>query len=115
MQPPKSLSLTPTQGTYEYTIQQLGKVLSGNISFGATTNNVDQDINIDCYKATGATPGTANTEFAIAHQLGRIPIGFIVASVDQAAIIYKSTTSWTKTNIYLKCNATSVNYLVILI
>lgn len=115
MQPPKTFSLTPTRGTYEYVTQQMGKVLSGNVSFGASTNNVDQDINIDCFKATGTAPGTANTEFSIAHQLGRIPIGFIVASVDQAAIIYKSTTAWTSSHIYLKCNVASVNYLVILI
>jgi hypothetical protein len=115
MQPPKTLSLTPTQGQFEYSVQQIGKILAGNVSFGASTNNTDQDINMDCFKATGTTPGTANTEFSISHQLGRIPVGFLVASVDQAAIIYKSTTAWTSSHIYLKCNVASVNYFVILI
>jgi hypothetical protein len=115
MQPPKTMSLTPSDGQLQYNLQLLGKVIAGNVSFGHSTSNTDQDINLDCFKVTGTAPGTANTEFAISHSLGRIPIGFLVASVDQAAIIYKSTTAWTSSHVYLKCNVASVNYLVILI
>lgn len=115
MQVPKTMSLTPTEGQVQYSLQIIGNVLAGNVSFGHTTNNTDSDINIDCFKATGTTPGTADTEFSITHDLGRIPIGFLVASVNLAAIIYKSTTAWTSTHVYLKCNVATVAYFVILI
>lgn len=115
MKAPRTLSFNPTEGQTQYNLQMLGKVLAGNVAFGATTSNTDKDINISCYKATGITPGVANTEFSIIHSLRRIPIGFLVASVDQAATIYKSTTAWTNSTIYLKCSGVSVNYFVILI
>jgi hypothetical protein len=56
------------------------------------------------------TPGVANTEFTITHNLGRIPAGYDVKAIDQAAIIYDSRrNAWTKTQMFLKANAASVN------
>ena len=49
--------------------------------------------------------GTANTEFAIAHHLGRTPAGFLVTRLDKAGSVYDSGTAWTETAIYLKCSA----------
>lgn len=54
------------------------------------------------------TPGTANTEFTVNHGLGRVPVGYLVVGRDKAAIIYNSTTAWTETAIYLKCNVATV-------
>lgn len=49
--------------------------------------------------------GTVDTEFEVSHNLGRIPNGYLVTSIDVAGIIYIGTTAWTTTAIYLKCNA----------
>jgi len=98
-----------------YVQLQTSKVLAGNVSFGSTLNNATQDQNIQGYKASGTTPGSANVEFSINHSLGRIPIGFIVINLNAAAIIYSSTTAWTANTIYLKCNGTSVGYSIIVI
>lgn len=60
--------------------------------------------NFDADVATVSDTGNADTEFAVAHTLKRVPIGFIVINNDKAGVIYDSGTTWTTTNIYLKCN-----------
>jgi len=54
-----------------------------------------------------ADTGTADTEFAVTHHLGRIPAGFLVTRIDKAGTVYDSATPWTNTTIYLKCSAAS--------
>lgn len=49
--------------------------------------------------------GSANTEFSINHNLSSIPTGYLVTSISNAGIIYKSSTSWTSSNVYLKCSS----------
>ena len=54
------------------------------------------------------TFGNADTEKTIAHTLKRIPNGYIVLNQDRAGSVYDSgDTSWTTTNIYLKCDTAS--------
>lgn len=79
---------------------------TNNITFGT----VGKPDNIQGFMASGTTPAGAGTEFEIKHNLGYIPLGFLVFSVDQDARIYKSTTAWTKTSVFLKCSGASVNY-----
>src|SRR5262249_3861260 len=94
----------------------VSKAFQGGISFGssfladnfaasynqAPTANIDPDINIRCYKASGTTPSTANATFTISTTSAffkdqHVPIGVIVVSVDAAAIIYTVTiATWTK-------------------
>jgi len=51
-----------------------------------------------------ADTGNANTEFAVPHNLGAVPTGYIVTKKDKACDVYTSTggTAWTEENIYLK-------------
>lgn len=56
-------------------------------------------------KLSVADTGNADTEFSITHHLQRIPEGFIVTKIDKVGIIYKSTTAWKDTTVYLKCSA----------
>lgn len=86
-----------------------------NISFGSTTSNADGDMNMDVWKASGTTPGVANTEFSVSHGLGRVPFGFIVVNQNLAAHFFKSTSAWTSTNIFLKCDGISVAFTVIVL
>ncbi len=120
MRPPRTLGKSLSVERLQYVVEQYSKVLS-NISFGTTASNTDGDINIQCYKATGTTPGSANTEFAVPHNLAHVPFGFIVVSTGAAAHIYKSTTAWTSAttsslgNIYLKCDQASVAFSIIIV
>lgn len=107
-------------------LELVSKTLS-RISFGTPIStsvpvgNAEPDRNIQCWKATGTTPGVANTEFAVAHNLPYVPVGFLIASTTPAGHIYKSTTAWTAAtnavqgNIYLKSDTASVAYVLILI
>jgi hypothetical protein len=123
MKPPRTLGLASAQPSWvalQRHLEQVSKVLT-NISFGVTTSNTDPSINMAVYKATGTTPVTPNTEFAVAHNLTHIPIGFLIASTTPAGHIYKSTTAWTAAtpsalgNIYLKSDTASVTYVLILL
>ena len=120
MKPPRTLGLQKTWDALQRHLELVSKTLS-NISFGATTANSTQDMNIACFKASGTSPGVANTEFAVAHNLHHVPIGFLIASTAPAGHIYKSTTAWTAAtnsalgNIYLKSDVASVAYTIIIL
>lgn len=59
------------------------------------------------------TPNAPDTEFTVTHNLGTIPIGYDVKSQDAAGIVYDSRrTSWTKTQMYLKCNVANMNIVL---
>lgn len=84
---------------------ELSTLLNGGLGF------VD---NFNSAKVTVADTGTANTEFTIAHGLKRIPIGYLVITIDKAGIVYASGTAWTAVNMYLKCSAANCNITVII-
>ena len=91
------------------------RVLAGNVSFGSTTGNSDPEQNMECSKASGTTPGVANTEFAVTHVLGRIPVTFF-GHTDNGGVLYKSlVTPWSKTQIFLKCTTATAGYSVVVI
>lgn len=58
--------------------------------------------------------GNINTEFAVAHTLGRIPTGYLVVKKDKACDVYTATggTSWTTSAIYLKSSVANCNVLI---
>jgi hypothetical protein len=89
------------------------KVLAGNVSYGATMENATADQNLNIWKAQGTSPSTANTEFVIAHQLGRIPNTIVGQDTNNGGLLYRSSTTWTSTMIYLKCTTASAAYKVI--
>lgn len=70
--------------------------------------------NVDCVLVTltsSATPDDSNT---VNHTLGKIPNGYIVYYQNKAGSLYDGGTTWTTTNIYLKCNVASVAYKIII-
>ena len=94
--------------------ERLAKVLNGNVSYGGTMSNADTDQNLNIWKASGTTPGTANTEFSVSHSLNRIPITIVGQDTDNGGLLYRGTTPWTNTTVYLRCTqASSVYNLVI--
>lgn len=115
---PMSIDIGDRRLRYGY--EQQSKVLS-NISFGTTPSNADADQNMQVWKATGVSPGAANTEFSVSHNLTHVPFGFMVVSVDKVATIIKSTTAWTAAtstslgSIFLKTNAATVTFTLIIV
>lgn len=61
---------------------------------------------------TITTPG-ANVEFTVTHNLGRIPTGYDIRSIDAAAHVYDSRkTLWTTTQMFLKCDVATVHLVL---
>jgi hypothetical protein len=105
------------------------KAVNGGIDFGESTQTAQGDGtaysgNVNGQWANITAPGTANTEFAIPHNLNRIP-SFYLYNIDRAvtlmsgevvgAVLYQlpdTGTAWTQTNIYVKCSAASAKLRV---
>jgi hypothetical protein len=82
-----------------------------NISHG--NSNSDPNRNIQEWDSQNiVTPGTANTAFSIAHNLGYVPTRFAVVYNNSAGIVYDSGTAWTKTGISLKCSVATATIRV---
>lgn len=73
---------------------QLSDLLNGGVRFDENINNNILTIN----------SSNANEEVVVAHTLKRVPVGFNVICIDKAGRVYDSGTTWTTTNIYLKCD-----------
>ena len=100
--------------------QQLAMLFQGlrNLSFtqrdGAIQHN-DKAGNLDAKWVVFTSNGTANTEDAITHALGRVPVMILAAVPDKAARLYDSGTTWTSTTIYLKTNVATVAWKAIIL
>jgi hypothetical protein len=51
------------------------------------------------------TNAVADTEDAVEHNLGVVPVGFHLMVPPPSGVINKGSTAWTTTHIYLKCSA----------
>jgi len=87
-------------------ILDLASVINGGLKI---PDNISSDI------VAVADTGLANTEFTVTHTLKRVPQGFIIINNDKAGVVYNSTTVWTTTAIYLKCNTANCSISVLLI
>lgn len=121
MKPPRTLGPALNSPAIDrrmrYFLEQTVKVLS-NISFGTTPSNADADQNMQTWKATGTTPGVANTAFTVSHNLRHVPFGFTVLRTDKAAHLYDSGVAWTAATtttlgtISLKCDVATVAFTI---
>ncbi len=94
--------------------ERLAKVLNGNVAFGSTMSNADKDMNMNAWKATGTSPGTANTDFTITHSLNRIPLTIVGQDTKDGSVLFRSpTTPWTKTTITMRSTGASSVYNLI--
>ena len=86
-----------------------------NLQFtnGTITNNAKAG-NFNARWQVFTSNGTANTEDTIAHLLGRVPVGVLASLPDKAAVLYKGTTAWTSTNIYVKTSVATVAWNVMI-
>lgn len=84
--------------------QQAIRIINGRIAFGDGTNQE----NIDGQWVTYVSNAVANTDDTITHNLGRIPVGYLVMTKSKAGDVYTGTIAWTATQMTLKCSVASV-------
>ena len=84
------------------------RTINGNLEFG---------INIKSSPPLSVqASGTANAEFTITHDLGFVPNGYIVVGKDQTCDVYDSRrSSWTTSQIFVKCTVASVHLVLIVV
>lgn len=90
------------------------QVLQGRVRFGTGTNKQDGE-NIAGRFIQYTSNAVADTEDTVVHNIGSIPVGYLVLWQDKAGSFYQSPTvgtDWNKTNMYLKCSVASVTALL---
>lgn len=89
-------------------------VINGKLTIGDGTSGAKAG-NFDGQFITVLSPAAADTEFAIDHALGRIPVSVRVALADKHATVCTSSLgSWNGNRIYLKCSGSSVTLRLLL-
>ena len=64
--------------------------------------------NLDAVYVAYTSHATANTEDTVTHNLGRVPVGYLVIDRDKAGMVYSSNkAAWTTTTMRLKCDVAS--------
>lgn len=90
------------------TMIQLIDKINGGLSHGSGVTG--HQGNFDEQFIDHLTPSVADTEFAVPHGLGRLPVGVEVARTDQYCRVKDSSSgSWDDKVLYLKCDVASVN------
>jgi hypothetical protein len=89
--------------------QLMCQVVNGGISFG----NGSSFDNISGIWST-VTFAVANADQTITHNLGRIPVGYIVMTKNQAGDVYTGSVAATSTQITLRCTTTATVSLFII-
>lgn len=97
-----------TVGTLEgvlRAIKDIKQVLLGRVTFVDNISASIQDV---------STSIPADTDIEIDHTLGRPAVGFFAYGIDMAPIIYKSSTPWTASKIFVKSSLSPVTFQLII-
>ena len=94
---------------HQAVLDQFHKILNGGVGHGgfASDNVTEAPGNMDNRHVAVTSPVAINTEFAVTHNLNRIPTMCLPGQNSNGGIIYASGTPWTKTQIFLKCTTSS--------
>jgi len=84
--------------------QYVSKILNGLFSFGDGTNRD----NIAGNWVNVTTPVAPNTDFAVNHNLGQLPVGYLVMQKSAACDVYTGSVAATKTQITLRATVGGV-------
>jgi hypothetical protein len=71
------------------------------------------DDNMDVRRVSVVSHVTPGTEFSVAHTLGKVPLGYITAGQNAAGSVRDGTTSNTATTLFLKSDASSATFRLI--
>lgn len=91
-------------------VEDISRAVNGALDFGNPATGLYSPGNMSGTWVNITTPA-ANTTFTVHHNLGRIPQGMLVFSVDQPGAVIHSVnkSSWTKTTAQFQCNVGSVS------
>jgi hypothetical protein len=101
---------------YERVHDRTHEILDGNIDFGSITGltgGTESPGNIN-NKHAQVVSGAANVDFAVPHNLNRVPTGFMVVNKDQQADVWRGLTPWNTNSIFLRSNAATVTMTVMI-
>lgn len=92
-------------------VEDISRAVNGALDFGDPKSGVYSPGNMSGTWVNITTPATANTTFIVHHNLGRIPQGMLVFSVDQPGAVIHSVNKaqWTKQTAQFQCNVGSVS------
>jgi len=91
------------------------KIKDGSVTLGTAVHYTTAGkLDGQCVSVT--TDPTADYETEITHNLGRVPVGYIVVYQDKAGSLYRpdTGTAWTSTKFYIHCSAASVKVHLII-
>jgi hypothetical protein len=91
--------------------------LQGRVRFGAGVSGQPGE-NIQGKFLTIVTNGVANTESTFTHNMGSIPVGYLIIGQDKAASLYQlnnTGTAWTTSTFSLKCSVATVTFNLFLL
>jgi len=101
--------------------QDVEKAINGGISFGVPdtiliaggfqTRPKHCD-NIDGVLVMIPNSGSANTQFIVIHNLGRVPMGIDLKYSNVSGVWYDSGTTWTKTQIFIKFSGNNAKLIL---
>ena len=115
VQEPKDLELLVEGGAVlRHDVDALNSALldlvlavNGRLSLGAAGNG-ERVGNLDAQFLL-VTTSTADTDVAVLHGLGRVPVGYWVVGKDKAGVVYDSgRESWTDTRLTVRCSVATV-------
>jgi hypothetical protein len=85
-------------------LQRLEQIINGRLTFGSYSGGPDNVMGV--WVVAGPSPATVGEEFAVQHNLGVVPEGFIVMRPPSAGVMNTSLVSaWTTTHLFLTCTA----------
>lgn len=100
--PPTPKELDAFASTIERLFTEIIAVLNGRVSLGDLTIG---SANIEGTPVKVADTGTADVEFTINHDLGRVPILYLY-NISKTGYVYDSQRNlWTTSTLRLKCSA----------
>jgi hypothetical protein len=71
---------------------------------------ISVDDNMDATRISVTSHATPGTQFSVAHGLGKTPLGYIVCGQNKAGTLYYGATATDKTTLYLKSDASSATF-----
>ncbi len=92
--------------------ENIARVVNGNIEFGNPTTG---PANLRLSWVSVTTPAVANSDFTITHNLGRVAVGYWIATKDRAVDIYTSPTANPNPTTQLILRATVASAVVTII
>lgn len=84
-------------------LDNLTPIVNGNIEF---------DLNIKT-KTVTANFLTANTELEVTHNLGRVPVGYLLAQSNVSTTLFNGVSTNTDSKIYLKSSAIANTTIIV--